>query len=90
MSSRVANRIHVSEETAKSHVSNILSKLGARDRIQAVVIAARRGIIDILNGSLDGVSWRSGASSEYQAIHGVLGLAMPLAGRCVVKNAVVR
>lgn len=45
----VANRMHVSEETAKSHVSSILSKLGARDRTQAVVIAARRGIIDILN-----------------------------------------
>nr|WP_266157027.1 response regulator transcription factor [Dyella silvatica] len=43
----LAHRIHVSEETAKSHVSNILSKLGVRDRTQAVVIAARRGIIDI-------------------------------------------
>jgi DNA-binding NarL/FixJ family response regulator len=51
----IANRIHVSEETAKSHVSNILSKLGVRDRTQAVVIAARRGIIDILNESLDGM-----------------------------------
>nr|WP_266170784.1 response regulator transcription factor [Dyella subtropica] len=48
----IAHRIHVSEETAKSHVSNILSKLGARDRTQAVVVAARRGIIDILDGPL--------------------------------------
>nr|WP_233511045.1 response regulator transcription factor [Dyella psychrodurans] len=47
----VGNRMHISEETAKSHVSSILSKLGARDRTQAVVIAARRGIIDILNGA---------------------------------------
>ncbi|MFC5742147.1 response regulator [Dyella tabacisoli] len=45
----IAHSIHISEETAKSHVSNILSKLGARDRTQAVVIAARRGIIDILS-----------------------------------------
>jgi DNA-binding NarL/FixJ family response regulator len=52
----IANRIHVSEETTKSHVSNILSKLGARDRTQAVVIAARRGIIDILDGAIDGLS----------------------------------
>ena len=36
----IAHHIHVSEETAKSHVSNILSKLGARDRTQAVVVAA--------------------------------------------------
>ncbi|WP_430389918.1 response regulator [Dyella sp. 20L07] len=49
----IAHRIHISEETAKSHVSNILSKLGAHDRTQAVVIAARRGIIDILNGCMD-------------------------------------
>lgn len=43
----IAQRMHISEETAKSHVSNILSKLGARDRTQAVVMAARRGIIDL-------------------------------------------
>lgn len=45
----IACRMRTSEETAKSHVSNILAKLGARDRTQAVVIAARRGIIDILS-----------------------------------------
>ncbi|WP_114240673.1 response regulator transcription factor [Dyella sp. C9] len=50
----IANAMHISEETTKSHVSNILSKLGARDRTQAVVLAARRGIIDILDGTLDG------------------------------------
>ena len=45
----ISRRMHISEETAKSHVSNVLSKLGARDRTQAVIVAARRGIIDILD-----------------------------------------
>lgn len=42
---QVADRLGVSEETVKSHVKNILSKLGAHDRLQAVVIAMRRGIL---------------------------------------------
>jgi two-component system, NarL family, response regulator len=43
---QVADRLGVSEETIKTHMKNILAKLGASDRVQAVVIAMRRGIID--------------------------------------------
>jgi DNA-binding NarL/FixJ family response regulator len=43
----VADNLHVSEETVKSHVRNILSKLGANDRTHAVTIAIKRGIIDM-------------------------------------------
>jgi DNA-binding NarL/FixJ family response regulator len=42
---QVADRLGVSEETVKSHMKNILVKLGASDRLQAVVIAMRRGIL---------------------------------------------
>lgn len=42
---QVANRLSISEETVKGHVSNILSKLGANDRTHAVTIAMKRGII---------------------------------------------
>jgi len=42
---QVADRLGVSEETVKTHMKSILSKLGANDRLQAVVIAMRRGII---------------------------------------------
>ena len=37
--------LSISEETVKGHVSNVLSKLGANDRIHAVAIAVRRGML---------------------------------------------
>jgi DNA-binding NarL/FixJ family response regulator len=40
-------RLGISEETVKAHMKSILSKLNASDRTHAVVIAARRGIVDI-------------------------------------------
>ena len=39
----VVSQIGVSEETVKSHMRSILSKLGANDRTHAVTIAMRRG-----------------------------------------------
>jgi DNA-binding NarL/FixJ family response regulator len=41
----VGTQLFISEETVKGHVKNILAKLGANDRTQAVAIALRRGII---------------------------------------------
>lgn len=41
----IAARLLLSEDTVKGQVSKILSKLGARDRTQAVVIGLKRGII---------------------------------------------
>ena len=43
----IADHLAISEDTVKSHVSNILSKLSANDRTHAVTIALKRGIIDI-------------------------------------------
>ena len=42
----LAESLHVSMATAKTHVSRILTKLGARDRAQLVVIAYESGLID--------------------------------------------
>lgn len=42
----IAAELNVSESTIKSHLKNILSKLGANDRTHAVTIATRRGFID--------------------------------------------
>ncbi len=43
----IAAELGLSEQTVKSHVKNILGKLGASDRTHAVTIALKRGIIDL-------------------------------------------
>ena len=43
----IAEQLSVSEETVKSQVRNILSKLGAKDRTQAAMIGVKRGIIEL-------------------------------------------
>jgi DNA-binding NarL/FixJ family response regulator len=43
----IAAELALTEETVKSHVRNILAKLGANDRTHAVTIALKRGIIDL-------------------------------------------
>lgn len=45
----VAHRLCVSEDTVKSHMRNIVSKLSANDRTHAVTIALRRGIFSLLD-----------------------------------------
>ena len=42
----IAELLFVGDATVKTHVSNVLSKLGLRDRIQAVVLAYESGLIE--------------------------------------------
>lgn len=41
----IMSELFLSEPTVKTHVSHILAKLGARDRVQAVVIAYETGVV---------------------------------------------
>ena len=43
----IAYDLSIAEHTVKNHIKNILSKLDANDRTGAVIIAARRGYIDL-------------------------------------------
>jgi len=40
----IARELYIGEATVKTHVSNVLQKLGARDRVHAAVLAHRHGL----------------------------------------------
>ncbi len=43
----IAERLHLSTHTVRNHVKRVLVKLGAHSQLEAVVIAARDGIIEL-------------------------------------------
>jgi DNA-binding NarL/FixJ family response regulator len=42
----IGKRLYLSPSTVKNHVSGLLEKLGVENRIQAAVMAVRRGLVD--------------------------------------------
>ena len=42
---QIGAELYISEKTASVHVSNILAKLGAGSRTEAVAVAAQRGLL---------------------------------------------
>ena len=43
----IAQRLYISTETARTHMVNILAKLGVESRLQALVFAVRHGLVTI-------------------------------------------
>ena len=43
----IAERLHMSVDTERTHMMNILSKLGVHSRLQALLFAARHGLIEL-------------------------------------------
>ncbi len=42
---RMSSELYLSEHTVRNHVRNILIKLGAHSKLEAVAIAQRRGLV---------------------------------------------
>jgi DNA-binding NarL/FixJ family response regulator len=42
----IAGRLFISEKTVKTHVSNVLQKLGVADRTQAALLAVRQRLVE--------------------------------------------
>ena len=47
----IAERLHVRTETVRTHMVNLLQKLGVESRLQALVFAARYGVVDLKDGA---------------------------------------
>jgi DNA-binding NarL/FixJ family response regulator len=43
----IAEKLYVSTETVRTHMVNILAKLGVNSRLQALVFAVRHGLVEI-------------------------------------------
>jgi DNA-binding NarL/FixJ family response regulator len=44
---QIAERLHMSVDTERTHMMNILNKLGVHSRLQALLFAARHGLVEI-------------------------------------------
>jgi len=70
--SEIAAELFLGVETVKTHVRNVLAKLGARDRVQAVITAYESGFIRLCCPR-----WKRPAPPEQEKPHAAAGLSEP-------------
>lgn len=46
-SKQIAQKLHITVETERTHIGNVLNKLGLKSRLQALIFAVRHGIVGI-------------------------------------------
>ncbi len=44
---QIAEQLHMSVDTERTHMMNILNKLGVHSRLQALLFAARHGLVEL-------------------------------------------
>ncbi len=43
---RIAEKLVISPETARTHIQNVISKIGARSRVEAIALSVEHGLLD--------------------------------------------
>ena len=71
----ISRRLDISSATVKCHISRILSELGVSSRLQAVVAAARRGLVQESSVAASDASLPSGGHASYGGLQGSVRLA---------------
>lgn len=61
---QIARSLAIAQSTARTHVQNVLVKLGAHSRLEATTIAARNGLFGRLTGDLVGTPVQAAGGSH--------------------------
>ena len=66
----ISRRLDISSATVKCHISRILSELGVSSRLQAVVAAARRGLVQESGAAASRATLASAGHAPYGGLQG--------------------